>query len=334
MGQISDSGFRPAWWLRNAHLQTLWPTFFRRRPMLELSPERVELADGDFIDLAWTRPNGGPVVIVIHGLEGSLDSHYARATLDALHRGGFHALFMHLRGCSHEPNRLDRSYHSGASEDLAAVLGHISITHATPVWGAVGFSLGGNLLLKYLGERGADARLQAAVAVSVPFRLSDCTQKLEHGLSRMYRDHLMKRLRRSYLRRFARRASPLDVDVGRLRGFFDFDDQVTAPLNGFAGAKDYYSRCSSRNYLHGIQVNTLILHALDDPFMYAHTLPDETELGPGIRMEVSPAGGHVGFIAGPLPGRVHYWLDQRIAEFMRSQTKHWIPVSRHYINSQ
>ncbi len=320
MGQVTDSGFRPAWWLQNAHLQTLWPTFFRRRPELELSPERVELADGDFIDLAWTRPNGGPVVVVIHGLEGSLNSHYARATLRSLHQAGFHALFMHLRGCSHEPNRLDRSYHSGASEDLAEILAHIAGSHAQPVWGAVGFSLGGNLLLKYLGEQGAKARIHAAVAVSVPFRLLDCTQKLEQGASRMYRNHLMKRMRRSYLSRFAQRASPLDVDVSRLQGFFDFDDQITAPLNGFAGAEDYYVRCSSRNYLKDIQVNTLILHALDDPFMYSQTLPDAKELGPGIRMEISAGGGHVGFITGPLPGRAQYWLDQRISHYMRTQS--------------
>lgn len=318
MGEIAASRFRPAWWLRNAHLQTLWPSLIRRRPELHLKSERIELEDGDFIDLAWAPPARGPVVLVIHGLEGSLDSHYARPTLAALHGAGFQAVFMHLRGCSGEPNRLDRSYHSGASEDLAAVLEHVAAGPA-PVWAAVGFSLGGNLLLKYLGEQGAAAKLQAAMAISVPFRLADCSRKLERGCSRLYRNHLMKRLRRSYLRRFSGRPSPLRVDVARLRDFFQFDDQVTAPLNGFSGAEDYYQRCSSRHYLSGIQINTLILHALDDPFMYPHTLPTLDELGPGVELEVAAKGGHVGFIAGHVPGRARYWLDQRILAYMQAQ---------------
>ena len=196
MGRIvREVDFRPAWWLRNPHLQTLWPTRFRPRPPLPLSTERVELPDGDFIDLAWSEPNGGPCVLLLHGLEGSLESHYARTTLAAMHHAGLHPVFMHLRGCSDEPNRLDRSYHSGATEDLAAVIDHIGRTRGDPPSAAVGFSLGGNLLLKYLGEHGEGARLQTAVAVSVPFRLMDAALRLEQGPSRVYREHLMQRLR-------------------------------------------------------------------------------------------------------------------------------------------
>lgn len=319
MGRIvSPVDFRPAWWLRNPHLQTLWPTWFRPHPPIRLTPERVELPDGDFIDLAWTDANGGPPVLLLHGLEGSLDSHYVRPTLAALHAAGLHAVFMHLRGCSAEPNRLDRSYHSGATEDLAAVIAHME-SNSAPPGAAVGFSLGGNLLLKYLGERGTGTPLRAAVAVSVPFRLMDAARRLEQGPSRIYREHLMERLRGSYLRKFEARPAPLSVDVRRLRGFYDFDDQVTAPLNGFSGADDYYRRCSCRRYLGGVGIPTLVLHALDDPFMYPQTVPGESELGPAIRLELSCRGGHVGFVEGRFPGLAGYWTDRRIPEYLASR---------------
>jgi predicted alpha/beta-fold hydrolase len=319
MGQITQSAFRPAWWLPGGHLQTLWPTFFRHRPPLPLTPERVELADGDFLDLAWTRPNGGPVVVVIHGLEGSLHSHYARTTLAALHGAGLRPVFMHLRGCSTEPNRLDRSYHSGASDDLAAVIAHVRDTHGAPPDGAVGFSLGGNLLLKYLGESGAGSPLRAAVAVSVPYRLLDCARRLDRGFSRIYRRHLVTRLQNSYLRKFNGRPAPLSVDVTRLDDFYSFDDSVTAPLNGFDGAADYYARCSSRDFVAAIHTPTLLLHALDDPFMTVDTPPAAGDLGPGVTLELSRGGGHVGFVSGTVPGRAEYWLDRRIAEFLRQK---------------
>jgi predicted alpha/beta-fold hydrolase len=316
MGSIEPSPFRSAWWLPGAHLQTLWPTFMRRRPAIALTPERVELDDGDFLDLAWTRDNGGPVVILIHGLEGSLQSHYARPTLAALHSFGFRAVFMHLRGCSAVPNRLERSYHSGASQDLAAVISHIERAHGCTPAAAVGFSLGGNLLLKYLGELGEAAPLRAAVAVSVPFRLLDCARRLEMGVSRTYREHLMQRLRGSYRRKLRQRPMSLQVEVSRLRGFYEFDDAITAPLNGFAGADDYYARCSSRGFLPRITVPTLLLHALDDPFMFPDTIPTAAELGPGVTLELSRHGGHVGFVSGSAPWRPRYWIDRRVPGFL------------------
>jgi len=320
MGRIvQETGFRPAWWLRNPHLQTLWPTRFRARPDLRLTRERVELADGDFIDLSWTEDNGGPVVLLLHGLEGSLESHYSRATLSALRSTGLHAAFMHLRGCSGEPNRLARSYHSGASEDLAEVIEHIRRTRSRAPAGAVGISIGGNLLLKYLGELGREAPLNAAVAVSVPFRLLDCAQRLDLGPSRLYREHLMRQLRASYRRKFDTRPAPLAVELNRLRGFYEYDDKVTAPLNGFDGADDYYARCSCRGYLAKIETPTLIIHARDDPFMFPDTIPGESELGPGVSLELTHLGGHVGFVQGGFPGRVSYWTDQRIPSFFKQR---------------
>lgn len=317
MGQRIDSAFRPAWWLPGPHLQTLWPNFFRPRPRIALSAERVELNDGDFIDLAWTGVPDGPIVVLLHGLEGSLESHYALSTLQQLARQGYCACFMHLRGCSDEPNRLDRSYHSGATGDLAAVIAHIELTRGRAPDALIGVSLGGNLLLKYLGEQAGAATVKAAIAISAPFRLMDAAKRLERGFSRIYREHLMRRLRRSYQIKFRHRHSPLSVDVEQLRSFYDFDDQITAPLNGFSGAEDYYQRCSCRAYLRGITTPTLIIHAADDPFMFSDSVPSEAELGSGVTLELARHGGHVGFVSGAIPGKARYWSEQRMSEFLQ-----------------
>ena len=306
---IVPSDFRPLWWLRNPHLQTLWPVFFRRRPRLRLRPERLELDDGDFIDLAW-RDGGGPLVLVVHGLEGSLRSHYAGAVMAALASGGYQAVFMHLRGCSGEPNRLDRAYHSGDTGDLAAVARHVSAQAGKPLFGAIGYSLGGNMLLKWLGEAGAAAPVSTAVAVSVPFRLADGARRMGGGLSRIYERHLVGRLSRGYARKFSGRPPPLAVEVNTLRTFWAFDDKVTAPLHGFRDVHDYYRRASCRPFLRGVRRPTLILHSADDPFMFPDSVPGGDELADGVTLELADRGGHVGFVGGSWVPR--YWLEPRI----------------------
>jgi hypothetical protein len=314
-GRIVESRFRPAWWLPGAHLQTIWPTLARKRPRPALQRRRVELADGDFIDLSLAGGKG-PRVLIIHGLEGDLHSHYAGSLVGRLAAEGFSPVFMHLRGCSGEPNRLDRAYHSGASEDLAEVLAALATDPEGPPMAAVGFSLGANLLLKYLGERD-DPMLGQAIAISVPFVLRDAMLRLDLGPSRLYRGYLVTKLKDTIRRKFADRPSPLDVDIDALRDFNQFDDRITAPLNGFAGVFDYYQRASCRQYLRGITTPTLIIHAADDPFMFPTTVPFEHELGPGITLELARRGGHVGFIAGALPWRPVYWLEERVIRHLR-----------------
>ncbi len=323
MGQIVASAFRPAWWLPGPHLQTLWPSLARHRPRLALERRRVELADGDFIDLA-LGTGTGPRVLVIHGLEGDLSSHYAGTLVDALARGGYSPVFMHLRGCSGKPNRLDRSYHSGASEDLHEVLVQLAADPQGPPVAAIGFSLGANLLLKYLGERGgADSTqngpplLRAAIAVSVPFMLRDAMLRLDLGPSRIYRRYLIGKLKRGFRRKFADRPCPLKVDLDSIRDFNRFDDEITAPLCGFDGVRDYYARASCRQFLPRIDTPTLILHASDDPFMFPSTVPFEHELGPGVTLELARRGGHVGFVTGSRPWRPVYWLEWRILNYLK-----------------
>ncbi len=315
-GRITTSRFRPAWWLPGPHLQTLWPSLTRPRPRLDLERRRIELADGDFIDLAQARVSG-PRVLVIHGLEGNLESHYAGNLMLALARGGFRPVFMSLRGCSGEPNRLDRAYHSGASDDLAAVLEALSQDPEGPPLAAVGFSLGANLLLRYLGETPSPL-LDRAVAVSVPFVLRDAMLRLDLGVSRLYRRHLLDKLKASIRRKFADRPFPLQVDLDRIHDFNQFDERITAPLNGFAGVFDYYERASCRAVLSRIRTPTLIIQAADDPFMFPTTCPWEHELGSGVTLELAAGGGHVGFIAGNRPWRPHYWLETRILEYLEN----------------
>jgi predicted alpha/beta-fold hydrolase len=313
---VAASSFRPAWWLRGPHAQTLWPTFFRPRPHTPRTVERLELPDGDFLDLAWLGPVDGPLVLVLHGLEGSLDSHYARGLVSLLARRGYRVCFLFFRGCSGEPNRLARSYHSGDTGDVDHLVEEVLRRRGLHLYGAVGYSLGGNVLLKWLGERGASAPLERAAAVSVPFVLDDAARRLGRGVSRIYQRHLLGRLQAKFRRKFAQRPCPVEVDVDRLRTFFAFDDRVTAPLHGFTGVADYYRRSSSRQYLPHIRRPTLILHAVDDPFMYPASIPRDDELPEAVRLELSARGGHVGFVAGPWPWRAGYWAEQRIREWL------------------
>lgn len=315
---IEPADFRPAWWLPGPHAQTLWPVLCRRRPRVPLRRERLELPDGDFLDLDWTRGEQGPIVLVVHGLEGSSDSHYAAGMLAAADRRGWRGVVMHFRSRSGEPNRLARSYCAGDTADIAHVVDRLHQRQPATPLAVVGYSLGGNALLKWLGETADDPPLRAAVAVSVPFLLEDTARRLGKGFSRLYQWHLLGKLKRGYRDKFRHRTDgPVALDqLSVLQNFYAFDDRITAPLHGYASVSDYYTRASCRQFLGRIRVPTLILHALDDPFMSPETAPNAAELSSHIRLELSRNGGHVGFVAGPWPWRANYWLEQRIPAFL------------------
>ena len=259
----------------------------------------------------------GPVVLVLHGLEGSSDSPYARGMLAAIHSHGWRGVIMHFRGCSGELNRLPRSYHSGDTDDLQTVVELLRARDDEPA-AAIGYSLGGNVLLKWLGEHGAGAPLEAAAAVSVPYTLALAANRLARGLSRIYQRRLIDDLRAKLHRKFADGTSPIDLDrADSSRDFWEFDDRVTAPLHGFRNVEDYYTRSSSRQYLRHIRIPTLMIHAEDDPFMTPEVLPTRDELSSSIRLEVSAHGGHVGFVHGPAPWRPRYWLEERIPAYLQ-----------------
>ncbi len=310
--------FVPAWWCRGPHAQTLWARLARRAPRVKLRRERLDLPDGDFIDLDWTTTNAnGPIVIVLHGLEGSSASPYARGILKAIEARGWRGVVMHFRGCSGEPNRLPRSYHSGDTGDLAHLVETLRRREPRTPLATVGYSLGGNVLLKWLGKSGEQARLRAAVAVSVPFVLGQAAERLQQGFSQVYQWRLLRDLRHSVEEKRRRMKLPLKIaDLSTLKSFRDFDEHVTAPLHGFDGADHYYAVSSSRQYLHGIAIPTLILHALDDPFMTAKTVPRRDELSEHVTLELSRHGGHVGFVGGFLPGLARYWLEERVPAYL------------------
>ncbi len=318
---MQPADYYPAWWLPGPHAQTLWPVLCRRRPRLPLRRERLELPDGDFLDLDWLPSGRGPIVLILHGLEGSSASHYALGLLVAIARRGWRAVVMHFRGRGGQPNRLARSYCAADTADIGHVATWLRQSEPAAPLAAIGYSLGGNALLKWLGETGADNPLHAAAAVSVPFMLDTTARRLRQGFSRLYQAHLLRALKKSYRDKFRHRPDapvPLD-ELGTLRDFYAFDDRITAPLHGYAGVHDYYARASCRPYLRRVRVPTLILHALDDPFMRRDAVPDASELSSWVRLELSTQGGHVGFVAGRWPWRAEYWLEQRIPEFLAAR---------------
>ncbi len=316
---MNASQFKPAWWLPSPHLQTLWPPIFRRSLNLTVERERLELPDGDFIDLDWVgRTQSGPLVLVLHGLEGSIESHYAKGMLQTAMQSGWRGVFMHFRGCSGEPNRLPRSYHSGETGDVKYLAQVLYEREPDLKLAAIGFSLGGNVLLKWLGETKEKNPLKAAIAVSVPFELHKAAARIQQGFSRFYQWYFIKCLRDRLSQKFKISESCIDpAVVHTVRTMYEFDDKVTAPMHGFSGVDEYYSTASCRQYLSLIKVPTLIVHAKDDPFMSEDVIPKPQELSSYVTLELSEAGGHVGFVGGKYPWCPEYWIEKRVPEFFK-----------------
>ena len=320
-GRVREAGFRPPWWLAGRHAQTLWAARLRRIPKLSFRFEDVELPDGDRVELAWHGGDSGAIVLVLHGLEGSCRSGYASGLAAALAARGDCACILHFRSCGRRLNRYARNYHSGDTADISAVLDLLAERHSDRPLFAVGFSLGGNALLKYLGTT-PHPRPAAAAAISVPFELDCAARTLTRGMSRLYQHHLLGLMHRKLQAKRGRLRGIVDLErAARARDFHSFDDSVTAPLHGFRGVEHYYAESSSRQYLRRITVPTLIVHARDDPFMEPHVIPGAAELGPGIELEIAAGGGHVGFVTGGWPWRADYWLESRIPDWLATHTR-------------
>ncbi len=317
--------YRPAIGLGNAHVQTVLPTLRSAGRGITFERVRIDTPDGDFIDLDLPQVAGvdllpgAPVMLLLHGLEGNARRHYALELYRQLAQRGVRSVGMNYRSCSGEMNRLARSYHAGATDDVALAHGWLDARYPGAAKAMVGVSLGGNLLLKYLGERGAEAaiRLRAAAAISPPFDLALGAASIEHGLGRVYVRHFLGILQ-AKLNAKADLVRP-QIDLGRAlaaRTLHEFDDAATAPLHGFSSADDYYARASSRRYLASVQVPTLLLRAKDDPLIPAADIPyDLFERNGALLPAITERGGHVGWFEGLPPGW-RFWAQRQTAAFL------------------
>jgi len=320
--QVPVAPYRAPRWLAGGHAQTIWP-YLVARPDVAYRRERVATPDGDFWDFDWVDAHaidGAPLVALFHGLEGSSASHYARSLMTALIGIGWRGVIPHWRGCSGEPNLTPRAYHSGDHEEIGAMLAAIRArVGRNATLHAVGVSLGGSALLNWLGRAGDDAKaaIARAASVSAPLDLTAAGAEIDRGLNRIYAWHFLDTLKPKS-RAMARRYPQLldEARIERAWTMHDFDDVVTAPLHGFTGTSDYWSRASSKPWLARIAVPALVLNARNDPFIPGASLPGPAEVSRAVVLEQPEQGGHAGFLEGAFPGR-HTWLPRRLLQFLR-----------------
>lgn len=316
--------YRPAWWLPGPHSATLWGRVGRREPRHPVRMERWDTPDGDFVELARVAAPtpDAPRLLLFHGLEGGVHSHYARAMFREARTRGWGADLLLFRSCGSEPNRLPRSYHSGETTDPRFVIERLAREFPDAPIGLMGVSLGANVLCKLLGEdgEGVTANVKGAVAMSTPFDLARASRHIGRGFGVVYERFFLKSLIPKALSKVDRHKelAPLR-SVRRARTLWEFDDQFTAPLHGFRDAADYYARASSLPFLATIRRPTLLLSAVDDPFLPADVLDQVrtvAEDNQALTIEFHDRGGHVGFTSGSLPWNPWYYGEWRSAEFL------------------
>lgn len=312
------TAYRAPRWLPGGHLQTIYASLFIRVPALAYRRERLELGDGDFLDFDWVDgAPGRPALVLFHGLEGNAESAYARDLMAHVRRRGWNGAVAHFRGCSGEDNRLPRAYFAGDSADIEHALRHVKSRHPEAAVYAVGVSLGGNALLKWLGEAGAaaGALLTRAASVSAPLDLTAAGRALDRGFNRrVYTARFLASLKRKALDKARRFPGTLDARaIAAASTFREFDTLVTARLHGFRDADDYWLRVSSKPGLRSITVPTLVINAKNDPFLPSAALPTAADVSSAVTLEQPDTGGHVAFPSGPFPGNVH-WLSRRLMQ--------------------
>jgi len=319
MHSRDNTDYRAPAWLPGGHLQTIYSSLFIHARPIAYRRERLELPDGDFIDFDQVDgPQDAPKVVLFHGLEGSADSHYARGLMDTVQARGWQGVVAHFRGCSGEDNRLPRAYFAGDSQDIEHILQHLKSQHREVPLHAVGVSLGGNALLKWLGEQGdaALALVERAAAISAPVDLTAAGLTLDRGFNRrVYTARFLTTLKAKALRKAALFPGLLDAPaIAAATTFREFDTLVTARLHGFRDAEDYWLRVSSKPLLKSIRVPTLVINARNDPFLPAWALPTADEVAPQVTLEQPASGGHVAFPSGPFPGNLS-WLPRRLMQY-------------------
>lgn len=310
--------YHSPWWLAGQHLQTIVPAAFMQLPDVPYTRQHLATPDGDLIAVDHIKGNpDAPLVILFHGLEGSAQSHYARRIMAAIHNKGWSGAVVHFRGCAGEPNRLARSYHSGDSSEIDWLLKRFRDTHIGPLY-AVGVSLGGNVLLKWLGEQGAQALhlIDKAAAISAPLDLPATGKVLGQGCNRFYSWLFLRTLKPKALEKIKHHQLTLEAaSIAAASSLWEYDQHFTAPLHGFRGADDYWHRANCRPHLLQIQVPSLLINARNDPFLPEAYLPTQDELAECITCEFPPHGGHVGFASAH---QTEDWLPSRLLCFMET----------------
>lgn len=314
--------FSAHWAMRNPHIQTMMPRFVRRQPLFTPIWETITTPDNDFLDLAWSEDwtqqsvLSKPIFVLFHGLEGCFDSPYANGLMNAFAQKGWLSVMMHFRGCSGKPNKQARAYHSGETEDARLFLEHLHARFPNNPKVAVGISLGGNMLVNYLDRYCDQELIDEATVICAPLDLAVCSKRIEQGFSRVYHQHLLSSLKASALQKIPLLESALGIDVKTVQNMkflHQFDDAITAPLHGYADARDYYTRCSGLPKLNNVRVPLNIIHAKDDPFMTDEVIP-KFKLQSNIRYHLLTNGGHVGFITGS-PTQPQFWLEMVVPQF-------------------
>ncbi len=315
---MGSENFQPCMWLANGHLQT-WAGALFPRGHQQTTLVQIPLPDGDTLELhELEAPKGAPILFLLHGLEGSVQSAYIQGMLQYAKAHQLRAVVPHLRGSSGRINHIPQSYHAGKTLDVEIALNTIHTRYPGVACVAVGYSLGANLLLKYLGEQPTQQYIEAAVAVCAPFDLAATAARLNQGVGKIYEHAFVASLKQMIAYKLALKM-PMPVDwaeLANIKTMHDFDDKVTAPLHNFLNAKDYYAQSSCLQFLPHIQIPTLLINAEDDPIIPKEVIPKRTELNAQITLDLQQYGGHVGFISCQGVGKLHYWLEERIPRFL------------------
>ena len=304
-------------WLPGSHAQTIFPFLFRSPEPIFYQRQKIETPDGDFLHIDWVNTTSkSPLVVLLHGLEGSSNSHYSRALMAKIKHIGWAGCIVHFRGCSGLPNRLPRAYHSGDSNELEWLIPELKKMCLGPMF-VVGYSLGGNVLLNWLGKPGYQniSTINAAVSISAPYDLVVAGNRLSQGINKIYGGHFLRTLKRKALRKIV--SHRLDISqesIKACRTLKEFDNRFTAPIHGFNGVADYWSRASSKPFLSSIKNSTLIIHAENDPFLSGLELKTLTRENDHITLNLTKCGGHVGYISGTFPGHIE-WLPEQITKY-------------------
>jgi len=315
--------FQSAKLLKNPHLQTIFPLLLPQN-RCDYIREDFYFSDGDFTEIVWSEEPGtkhyAHVTVLFHGLGGSIKSHYIQGMMYTLKQAGHLCVLMHFRGCGIRTNDAERSYHAGETQDALDFISYLQGRFSNAKLHAVGYSLGANMLLKLLGRYKVLSPLHSAVAISTPLELEPCTLHLSKGFAKVYQMYLLKSLKSNLLLKSKKHDLKSQwglstTVINKIKSIYEFDDLYTAPVHGFKNAHDYYTKNSAKQYLLDIHTPTLMVHALDDPFMPPSVLPTSDELSKSITFELSENGGHVGFIEGSL-FKPNFWLEKRVLNFL------------------